>query len=99
MNNLRLVSSWVSGALRSPAGPAAWNSLPTSLHEITNHKAFKRELQTILFKRGKTWRCERGSVQTRSLWTGDDGVVDDGRLTVVQGATCGGQRASEISLQ
>jgi len=33
------------------AGPAAWNSLPTSLHEITNHKAFKRELKTVLFKR------------------------------------------------
>jgi len=27
------------------AGPAAWNSLPTSLHEITNHKAFKHELK------------------------------------------------------
>ena len=33
------------------AGPAAWNSLPTSLHEITSHKAFKRELKTVLFKR------------------------------------------------
>jgi len=33
------------------AGPAAWNSLPTSLHEITNHEAFKRELKTVLFKR------------------------------------------------
>ena len=33
------------------AGPAAWNSLPTSLHEITNHKAFKRELKTVPFKR------------------------------------------------
>jgi len=33
------------------AGPAAWNALPTSLHEITNHKAFKRELKTVLFKR------------------------------------------------
>ena len=33
------------------AGPAAWNSLPTSLHEITNHKAFKRELKTVLFER------------------------------------------------
>ena len=33
------------------AGPAAWNSLPTSPHEITNHKAFKRELKAVLFKR------------------------------------------------
>jgi len=33
------------------AGPAVWNSLPTSLHGITNHKAFKRELKTVLFKR------------------------------------------------
>ena len=31
--------------------PAAWNSLPTSLQEITNHKAFKRQLKTVLFKR------------------------------------------------
>jgi len=31
------------------AGPAAWNSLPTSLHEIINHKAFKRELKTVIF--------------------------------------------------
>jgi len=28
------------------AGPAARNSLPTSLHEITNHKPFKRERKT-----------------------------------------------------
>ena len=33
------------------AGPAAWNSLPSSLHEITSHKVFKRELKTVLFKR------------------------------------------------
>jgi len=33
------------------AGHAAWNSLLTSLHEITNHKAFRRELKTVLFKR------------------------------------------------
>ena len=33
------------------AGPWAGNSLPTSLHEITNYKAFKRELETVLFKR------------------------------------------------
>ena len=31
-------------------GPAAWNSLPTSFQDITDHKAFKRELKTVLFK-------------------------------------------------
>jgi len=31
------------------AGPAAWNSIPTSLHEITNHKAFIRKLNTVHF--------------------------------------------------
>jgi hypothetical protein len=33
------------------AGPAAWNSLPTSLHEITSLKPFKRQLKTVLFNR------------------------------------------------
>jgi len=33
------------------AGPAAWNSLPASLREITNHKAFKRELKLYFSKR------------------------------------------------
>ena len=33
------------------AGPAARNSLPPSLHDITNHKTFGRELKTVLFKR------------------------------------------------
>jgi len=28
------------------AGPAAWNSLPTSLHAITNYNTFRRELKT-----------------------------------------------------
>jgi len=32
-------------------GPAARNSLPTSLYEITDHKACKRELKPILLNR------------------------------------------------
>jgi len=33
------------------AGPAAWNSLPTSLHELTNTVTFKKHLKTHLFTR------------------------------------------------
>ena len=33
------------------SGPAAWNSLPSSLHEITNYDSFKRQLKTVLFER------------------------------------------------
>jgi len=29
------------------AGPRAWNSLPSSLHELTGTKAFKRQLETF----------------------------------------------------
>ena len=36
------------------AGPVAWNSLPASLHEITDLKSFKRELKTVLFNRAYT---------------------------------------------
>ena len=32
------------------AGPAAWNSLTTSLHNITNYESFKRELKTVRFR-------------------------------------------------
>ena len=34
----------------SLAGPADWNSLPTSLQEITNTETFKRHLKTHLFR-------------------------------------------------
>ena len=34
----------------SCAGPMAWNSLPSSLHEHTDTKTFKRKLKTFLFK-------------------------------------------------
>ena len=33
------------------AGPAAWNSLPSSVQELTDTTAFKRELKTVLFQR------------------------------------------------
>ena len=32
-------------------GPAAWNSLPSSVQELTDTTAFKRELKTVLFQR------------------------------------------------
>jgi len=48
------------------AGPAAWNSLLTSLLELTNHKAFKRELKTVLFKRAYR-RCPRKPLYV-SFW-------------------------------
>ena len=33
------------------AGPAAWNSLPAALHDIRDHRVFKRYLKTELFNR------------------------------------------------
>ena len=33
------------------AGPAAWNSLPHHLHQITDTGLFKRRLKTELFRR------------------------------------------------
>ena len=33
------------------AGPAAWKSLPASLQDISDHRAFKRNLKTELFNR------------------------------------------------
>jgi len=34
----------------SSAGPRAWNSLPSSLQELTDTKTFKRKLKTFLFQ-------------------------------------------------
>jgi len=34
----------------SCAGPRAWNSLPSLLHELTDTKTFKRRLKTFLFQ-------------------------------------------------
>ncbi len=35
----------------SYAGPSAWNTLPSSLHELSNTSSFKRRLKTVLFTR------------------------------------------------
>jgi len=35
----------------SYAAPAAWNTLPPSLQQLTNTDSFKRQLKTILFER------------------------------------------------
>ena len=34
----------------SSAGPRAWNSLPSSLHELTDTGTFKRHLKTFVFQ-------------------------------------------------
>ena len=34
----------------SSAGPRAWNSLPSSLQELTDTKTFRRKLKTFLFQ-------------------------------------------------
>ena len=34
----------------SCAGPRAWNSLPSSLHQLTDADTFKRHLKTFLFQ-------------------------------------------------
>ena len=33
------------------SGPAAWNTLPSDLHDITDTNAFKKRLKTVLFDR------------------------------------------------
>jgi len=35
----------------SYAGPAAWNALPASLHDIIDNSKFKKLLKTIVFER------------------------------------------------
>ena len=35
----------------SYAAPAAWNTLPPSLQQLTNTDSFKRQLEAILFER------------------------------------------------
>jgi len=39
----------------SCAGPRAWNSLPSSLQELTDTKTFKRKLKTFLFQQAYHW--------------------------------------------
>jgi len=38
----------------SHAGLKAWNALPAELQDLTDHSAFKRQLQTFLFERAFT---------------------------------------------
>ena len=33
------------------SGPAAWNSLPADLHDITDTNTFKKRFKTVLFDR------------------------------------------------
>ena len=33
------------------AGPAAWNSLPSSIQQLSDTESFKRHLKTVLFQR------------------------------------------------
>ena len=41
----------VSGAMRvAYAAPAAWNSLPPALHQLTDTAVFKRRLKSELFQ-------------------------------------------------
>ena len=39
----------------SSAGPRAWNSLPSSLQELTDTKTFRRKLKTFLFQQAYNW--------------------------------------------
>ena len=39
----------------SCAGPRAWNSLPSSLQELTDTRTFKRRLKTFLFQQAYHW--------------------------------------------
>ena len=41
----------------SCAGPRAWNSLPSSLQELTDTKTFKCKLKTFLFQQAYHWTC------------------------------------------
>ena len=36
------------------SGPAAWNTLPSDLHDITDTNVFKKRLKTVLFDRAYT---------------------------------------------
>ena len=41
----------------SCTGPRTWNSLPSSLQELTDTKTFKRKLKTFLFQQAYHWTC------------------------------------------
>ena len=37
------------------SGPAAWNTLPSDLHDITDTSTFRKRLKNILFDRAYNW--------------------------------------------
>ena len=50
MNVRARISSLVNEHSFSCVGPSAWNSLPSSLQQLTDTKTFKRKLKTFLFQ-------------------------------------------------
>ena len=48
------------------SGPAAWNTLPSDLHDITDTNVFKKRLLTVLFDRAY---CIVIIVVVRRSWT------------------------------
>ena len=40
-------------------GPAAWNTLPSDLHDITDTSTFRKRLKNVLFDRAFNWFCRR----------------------------------------
>ena len=41
------------------SGPAAWNTLPSDLHNITDTSTFRKRLKNVLFDRAFNWFCWR----------------------------------------
>jgi len=41
------------------SGPAAWNTLPSDLHDITDTSTFRKRLKNVLFNRAFNWFCWR----------------------------------------
>ena len=41
------------------SGPAAWNTLPSDLHDITDTRTFRKRLKNVLFDRAFNWFCWR----------------------------------------
>ena len=41
------------------SGPAAWNTLPSDLHDIVDTSTFRKRLKNVLFDRAFNWFCWR----------------------------------------
>jgi len=41
------------------SGPAAWNTLPSDLHDITDTSTFRKRLKNVFFDRAFNWFCWR----------------------------------------